>query len=371
MSKRPRGTGSIYRQPDSRFLWVAYHLNGKLARESSHSEKMVDARNVLKRRMAAVESGNFLGPQLDRILVEELAEGLLADYRVNGKAFEWAKRCWKKHLEPVFGKRRAAAVGTDTLNAYIQSRRAEGAGNATINRELSLLQRAFTLAFEAQPPKVTRPLRFHRLAEPPPRKGFVEEAQYRKLTAVVTTEPWLRAMLALGYAYGFRKGELLDMRVRQVDLLDRSVSLDVGSTKNGQGRTVKLTSECHTLLVEMVRGKQPEQFLFTRSNGAPVKDFRGAWSALTVDAGVPGLLFHDLRRSAVRNMVRKGIPERVAMLISGHKTRSVFERYNIVSDSDLADAAKKLEIHSSFIVAPNQGTAEVAQDEVSLYDPRN
>jgi len=74
-----------------------------------------------------------------------------------------------------------------------------------------------------------------------------------------------------------------------------------------------------------------------------VRDLRGTWDTLVEKAGLPGLLLHDFRRSAVRNMVRRGIAERVAMRISGHKTRSVFERYNIISEADLADAAGKIE----------------------------
>ena len=126
-------------------------------------------------------------------------------------------------------------------------------------------------------------------------------------------------------------------------------------------------------MTELRRGKQPDDFLFTR-NGEPVRDFRGAWDALVKAAGVPGLLFHDLRRSAVRNMIRRGVPQKTAWEISGHKTDAVFSRYNIVSEGDLADAAKKIEagakaalqgsIHSSFIVAPNQGSPEDGQDKV-------
>lgn len=89
--------------------------------------------------------------------------------------------------------------------------------------------------------------------------------------------------------------------------------------------------------------KRPDDFLISRRGGHPVKDFRTAWKNLTVAAGLPGLLFHDLRRSAVRNMVRCGVPEVVAMRISGHRTRSIFDRYNIVNESDLADAARRIE----------------------------
>jgi integrase len=164
-----------------------------------------------------------------------------------------------------------------------------------------------------------------------------------RLISLFSAEPWLRLMVALGYSFGFRKAELLNMRLRQVNLLNRTVTLDPGTTKNSEGRLVKLTSETFELLKQCRFSKSADDFVISRRDGQPVKDFRVAWSKLTVAAKLPGLLFHDLRRSAVRNMVRRGVPEVVAMRISGHKTRSIFDRYNIVSETDLADAATRIE----------------------------
>jgi integrase len=203
------------------------------------------------------------------------------------------------------------------------------------------------------------------------RKGFVEETQCRKLADAAAGRLWLRALLALAaYTFGFRRGELLGnpkkgtepMRCKQVDLLNNTICLYAGETKNGEPRIVALTEECRLLVTELHRGKQPEDFLLTRENGDPVRAFREVWETLTTKAGVPGLLFHDFRRSAVRNMIRRGVPQKTARTISGHKTDAVFSRYNIVSDADIRDAARKIEegakvavsgsIHSSFIVGP-------------------
>src|SRR5260370_30541733 len=100
---------------------------------------------------------------------------------------------------------------------------------------------------------------------------------------------------------------------------------------------VAVTDECRQLLTELRRGKRAEDLLFTRKDGEAVKDFRGGWDRLTRVAGLRWLLFHDLRRSAVRNMIRRGVPQKTAREISGHKTDAVFSRYNIVSEADIVD----------------------------------
>jgi len=298
--------------------------------------------------------------------VDALYEDLLQDYRIKNQAVEWAERVWNVHLKDYFSGMRAANVGTNAITGYVEKRLGEKAARSTINRHLTLLRRAFSIGFDAEPQKVVRVPKFHKHIDSEKdneRRGFVEKQQYRTLADKATGHLWLRGLLALGYTGGFRKAELFEMRCSQVDLLNNTVCLYSCETKNREGRMVTLTEECRQLVTELRKGKQPEDFLFARG-GEPVRDFRGAWEVLTKAAGVSGLLFHDFRRSAVRNMIRRGVPQKTARTISGHKTDSVFARYNIVSEADIQDAARKIEegakaarsgsIHSSFIVEPQK-----------------
>lgn len=243
-------------------------------------------------------------------------------------------------LRQYFGGLRALAVTTDSLNRFVAFCREQGLSNGTINRDLAALRRAFHLALRAG--KIQKVPCFPHLKESAPRAGFLEEADYDRLAANAR-HLWLRALVAAGYTFGFRKGELLNLRVKQIDLFNRTIRLNAGETKSGEGRVVKMTANVYTLLRACVAGKDSDDCVFTREDGKPVLDFRERWKSLTAAAGCPRLLFHDLRRSAVRNMVRRGIPEVVAMKISGYKTRAVFDRYNVTSESDLADAARKIE----------------------------
>jgi integrase len=165
----------------------------------------------------------------------------------------------------------------------------------------------------------------------------------------------LRPVVTFAYYTGWRKREILSLKWNQVDLAAKAVRLDPGTTKNREGRTIALDGE----LLEVIQGQWERRkvaeipgqsptllcpYVFHRE-GKPIRDFRGAWETACGEAKLTGRLFHDFRRTAVRNMVRAGVPERVAMMVSGHKTRSVFDRYNIVSEEDLKEAARKTWAH--------------------------
>ena len=391
-TKRPRGSGSIY-QNGSAVWWIKFSVRGKSQRESSRSTDRKAAEKLLKRRLAEVETRTFIART--NVKVDELISDLFAEYRQQGrKSLPTAEWRWKKHLEPFFRKLPADDLNTDLVQRYCAKREAEGASGPSINREMAFLKRAFHLAMRRTPPKVRSCPVMPTYKESDARKGFLEDAQYTLLARECSKVGlWLRALLTTAYSFAFRKGELLSMRVKQIDLSTGTIRLEAGTTKNGEARVIKMTREVSTLLTACVIGKKPDDFVFTRENGVPVKGFRKVWETVCCSSGVGqrvcrlcydaakheakesgeqivipppvdakglcpecgrtckkgsqrkyvGLIVHDLRRSGVRNLRRLGVQESVAMRISGHKTRDVFERYNIVDEADLADAASRLD----------------------------
>lgn len=144
------------------------------------------------------------------------------------------------------------------------------------------------------------------------------------------------------------------MLVGQIDLKNRTIELEPGKTKSGAGRVVKMTEDVYNLLKPCIEGKRSNDPVFTWANGRAVKDFRETWDQLTKAAGVPNLLLHDLQRSAARNLLRAGINRDVAKRITGHKTDSMFSRYNVVSEDDLMEAAEKLDARRTTAANENQ-----------------
>ena len=332
--------GHIYKR--GTIYWIKYYRSGKPYYESTKSTKEADAKRLLRQRLGQISEGRFIGLQPERVKFEDLAQDFVNDYRINGKrSLDKAERS-VRHLQRFFGGIRAVDITTDKVRAYVKDRLDAGVSNGEINRELAALKRMFNLALQQTPSKVPQKPYIPMLQEHNVRKGFFEHDEFIALRAALPLE--VRPVVTFAYYTGWRKEEILALTWNRVAFQARTVRLDPGTTKNDDGRLIYLDGELLEMLTTTKRERDllyphcPQVF---HRKGNRIKDFRSAWASACQAVGLEEKLFHDFRRTAVRNMVRAGIPERVAQQISGHKTRSIFDRYHIVSDSDLREAAKR------------------------------
>ena len=320
---------------------LAYYHRGKEFRESSESENESTAKKLLKKRIGEVAQGRLRGANQERVTFDDLAQALLADYQINGRRSARSARLSISHLRKFFAFDRAVDITTDRIKAYAADRQKAKAANASINRELAALKRMFKLAVESG--RIRFAPHIPMLEENNARQGFVDHGAFLSLRE--NHAEYLRDPIAFLYLTGWRLGEMKALEWRDVDLAGRVVHLRPEISKNKDGRLLPLSGE----LLEIVESAYADRRLdcpyVFHLDGEQVGDFKRSWATACKKAGVGKVLVHDLRRTAVRNMVRAGIPDRVAMTLSGHKTRSVFDRYNIVSEADLVAATERLHAH--------------------------
>lgn len=366
-----RGDGMIYLRPDSAVWWVKIPVVGnRPVRESTGKTKEGEARAYLKIRRAELQLGMNL-PDSRKITVGSLIEESLKDMRMNKRrSVGRCEEMFRLHVGPAFSRTLASKLTTAALRQYAVDRQAQGAANGTINRELAVIKRAYNMAIRETPPRVSGIPYIPMLNEDNVRKGFLKIEEYLTLASNCSlTGKWLRGLFETGYTFGFRSEEVVKLQVAKLDMVNRAVRLD--DTKNDDSRLAYMTQNLYQALLPLVEGKQPQDYVFTREDGSRVVDFRKAWwEACTASGlgrmycrackassasscwcaqchsdniGYEGLLYHDLRRTAIRNMRRREVQEGAAMLISGHKTRDVFERYNIVDETDLREARDRMQ----------------------------
>lgn len=322
-------------------------INGRRIRQSCETDDRNAALTILRHRLTEFEQRGPVALRTPKLTFDDLAKDFIRDYEINGRRSVGKARQTVDFLTEFFGGWRAVTITTQEVRAYIEKRQRAGLANGSINRHLAALKRMFHLAARAKLLSADHVPAIPMLKEAPPRSGFFEADQFKALLQHL--RPEVKPIALFGYESGWRLREILNLQWHQVNLDEGWVRLDAGTTKTGEGRLAYLSPALlETLRAHHVATKQLERergfiipWVFHR-RGRRILRFLASWQTACRKAGVPGMLFHDLRRTAVRNMVRAGVPERVAMQISGHKTRAIFERYNITSEGDLRDAARRI-----------------------------
>ena len=331
---------------------MSLSYNGRQVRRSCETTSKKMAEDILCKVKTQVLEGKFFEVEARETTYEELCQLILDDYRINSRKTADKLGRTLKHLDGWFSGTKASEITTPVIKSYIVSRQDAGAANATINREMAALKRMFNLGMRATPPMVLSVPYILHLKENNARSGYFSHHEYLALKEALPS--YFRPVVTMAYYTGMRKNEILGLRWPQVDLKEAKITLTPQDTKNGEGRAVFMAGE----LLEAMRFQKavrdrlhPDcQWVFFTEEGKRVKYIK-PWRKACKETGLIGKYLHDFRRTAVRNMVRAGVPERVAMMVSGHKTRSVFDRYNIVNEADLRTAAKRVQERVSTILA--------------------
>ncbi|MEX0879318.1 MAG: tyrosine-type recombinase/integrase [Thermoanaerobaculia bacterium] len=297
----------------------------------------------------------FMGPNQERVTMKQLFDQLEADYRQREIK---SLKATLGHMKPVrayFGNVKALKVTPERVRAYVVERQKAGLANASVNRELEIIRRSFRLANDDA--RLTYSPRIRSLHVDNARQGFFEKAEFEAVEKALR-DP-LNDMARFAYLTGWRRSEVASLGWENVDRSAREVRLI--TSKNGEGRAIKLDPLTWALIEKRWvkrpydnRGEEALSAYVFHRGGKLLGNFSKEWNAACVEANVgryveapvyggrryEGKLFHDLRRTAVRDMVRAGVNQHVAMAISGHKTASMFQRYNITSQEDIESAFK-------------------------------
>ena len=367
--------GSVYR-PKGRTLWVLkYYRDGVAIKESSGTTNEKEAKRLLRNRETDVLDRSLpIELSIGRVLWDEAVDDLATDYsNKDRRSWDDTQRRVTLHLTPYFAGRRLATITAADVAAYVKHRKSQtyvpGAwrrksasrqprrhySRAQINRELAVLKRIFRLEIElgklAHRPHIAIP------QETNARKGFFEVDQFLAVRARLSAP--VDAIITFAYLTGWRiDSEVLPLEWRHIDFASGEVRLDAEMTKSAEGRVIVMSDDLRALLrgldlahAQRQKAGQLVPWVFVRmvalGRGGPtvpkrVTSIRKAWLRACQAAGLPGRIPHDFRRTAVRNYVRRGVSETTAMQLTGHKTRSVFKRYDIVSDEDRAAAAVRM-----------------------------
>jgi integrase len=332
---------------ESAVWWVRFRQHGKTVRQSTETTSERKARTFLQEREGKVALNIPVIPKADRLTLGEAADLIRRDYASNGHKSADTLELRLRHLLAHFGAAvRLSRITTAAVEVYKGSRLTGKAAPATINREVSILARLGSLARRQM--GLVVPFVVTKLKERNAREGFFEEDAAAAVCQYL--RPELAALATVARITGWRKSELRSRQWRHVDFAAGWLRLEPEETKNREGRQFPLIPELRAVLeaqrtrVEAIQRETARvvPWVFCRDDGAPVGDFKKAWTTARKQAGIPGRLFHDFRRTAVRDLIRAGIPETVAMKLTGHRTRNVFQRYAIVEEGMLREAGERL-----------------------------
>ena len=330
-----RGQGSIYLR--GKTYWIRYSWHGKEFRESAKTGDEKKAAKFLQGRLKTVGTPKHVELKDQRYTLDDMLDRIRLRYQKKGqRSFINVQYCWP-NIEAGFPFHRVVDIDKDAIEGY-QTKRLEAAAPATINRETAYLKLGFKLLGLPVPA-------VEDLAEDNVRQGFIRVPEFNGLLAEIPSRD-VRDMIEFLYNSGWRSSEPKAMQWSWLDLDSWTVRLPGQYSKNKKPRTLPLLGALRDIIERRIQARDIMCPYVFHHKGKQLKSFRKAFKAAAKAAGLVGIVPHDMRRSAIRNFRKAGISENEGMKLSGHRTRSVYDRYDIGDDEDLREAMKKAQAYN-------------------------
>ena len=339
-----KGDGRVFKR--GRYWWVAFYFDGQEYRESSQSRNRKDAVTLLRQRVGEVATGIAPHPTDPKrsgkrvVMVEDLLDLVEQNHRLNKRRSPVNGTCLRR-LRARFTGYSVRRCTSLVITEYMESMQREGRKPETINREIAVLRFAFRLGYQHD--LVARVPAFKLLPQLAVRNEFFTREEIDVLLPCLPD--YLRDVVLFAFLTGWRKGEVTGLTWASVNRSTGVIRLDPHQNKGGMVRVLVLEGELSALIERRWHARKSgdtlAEHVFHRP-GHRQMHIRYPWLIACKRAGLGHRMFHSLRRSAARNMSMQGIPEKVIMSIMGHKSRVMFDRYNIVTEADQRVYAKRL-----------------------------
>jgi excisionase family DNA binding protein len=320
--------------------WTLQRLvnDGTLVPCEVKSKRVYDV-SELDAYIARQKEGTMATPRIG-----ELVADLAVHYRIHGNEAQAknAEARWRLHLQPFFGKLLAGQMTTGLQREYRVKRQQAGATTATINRELQVLRHAYNIALRQEPAKIDRVPYFELVKENNARLTYFTLAQVDQIRAEsAKVGLWLRTMVEIAYVLGWRKSEILRIKISGVNLEDQTIQIP--TTKNGEPRECPMTPDLALFMEQMIAGRDKNEYVFfTRCKGEVTRNFNREWPKVLKAVGLEDRFFHDFRRTSARSKRAAGVDTSIIMDMQGWKTNAMFKRYAITNLGDQKDALKRM-----------------------------
>lgn len=339
-----------YRRKDSPVWWVSLtNANGARTRRSTGTTDRKEAEALEAKWKLEAYRARQWDEEPPHTLGELMVEYLNAHHAQKRSAER--DRGIARHLRAHLGSESSLdAITGKTVRGYIQARRSAGIAPGTINRELALLSAMFNYARTELEWSVSNPVPGRKLPAPEGRVRWITRAEAARLLSAARGLPrarWLADFIVIALHTGMRRGEILGLEWRRIDLASGLIHLEGAATKSGKRRSVPINATAKNALLSRARERAERYpaapWVFTRDGKTPIQSVKKSWAAACQRAGITDFRVHDLRHTSAAWLVSAGVPLPAVRDLLGHASVQTTEIYAHLAPENVRDAVRVLD----------------------------